>query len=270
MKCPEKKTSPIYGISKDELFHNAVVYKYPCGYTDILCSTSPDFRPAGWEERSKERVEPSPRQKGAVSAGDDLLRSMRRARAKVRRLALSNDFRWFVTLTLDQQNVDRYDSKAIQKKIRTWLDNNVRRRGLSYILVPERHKDGAIHFHGFFNDVLEAVDSGHMDKRGHTIFNLPRWTLGFSTAIELYGDYGSAVAYVCKYIGKQDGERFMGRWYFSGGALAEPEKIYADLDYRGLQEDFDGDCVKLPLPGKTLLVIHTKEEELNNGEKGRL
>ena len=270
MECQKNKIGPIYGTEKEDLFHNAVVYSYPCGYADILCSTAPDFRPEGWEERGQKRTAPAPRKKGVSSDGEDLLRSIRRAKARVRRLALANDFRWFVTLTLDQQMVDRYDPKEVQKKLRTWLDNNVRRRGLAYILVPEHHKDGAIHFHGFFNDALEAVDSGHKDSCGHPVYNLPRWALGFSTAIELYGEYGSAVAYVCKYIGKQGGERFMGRWYFSGGALAEPEKTYVDLDYRGLQEDFPGQFVELPLPGKSLLVIHTTKEEMVYGKKGSM
>ncbi len=263
-ECPFQN-SPIYGAAENDLFHNAIVYSYPGGYTDILCSTSQDFHPEGWEEReqTRSRVAPAPREKGAVSDGDNMLRSMRRARAKVRRLALANDFKWFVTLTLDKEKVDRYNPKEIQKKLHTWLDNNVRRRGLRYVLVPELHKDGAFHFHGFFNDVLEAVDSGHKTTCGKPVYNLPRWSLGFSTAIELYGEYGSAVAYVCKYIGKQDGRRIMGRWYFSGGDLKEPEKVYTDLDYRGLQEDFPGEFVELPLPGKSLLVIHTKEEHEN-------
>ena len=71
-----------------------------------------------------------------------------------------------VTLTLDQTQVDRYDMAAITRKLNAWLSNQVQRRGLIYVLVPERHKDGAIHFHGFFNDVLDRVDSGTMIPPG--------------------------------------------------------------------------------------------------------
>jgi len=158
---------------------------------------------------------------------DSLSRAMRRAKAAVRELALANKFEYFVTLTLNKEKVDRYNMDEITKKLNNWLDNQVRRSGLAYVLVPERHKDGAIHFHGFFNGALRAVDSGRKDKNGHTIFNLPQWRLGFTTAIRLYGDYHSAVGYVCKYIGKQ-GEKPGGRWYYSGGALARPEIILAE------------------------------------------
>lgn len=159
---------------------------------------------------------------------------MRRARAQVKDLALCTPFKWFVTLTLDKTKVDRYDMAAITKKLNNWLDNNVRRKGLAYVLVPERHKDGAVHFHGFFNDALAVVDSGHVDREGHKVYNLPGWSLGFTTAIELYGDYHKAVAYVCKYIGK-DTEKIGGRWYYSGGKLGRPEVSFADIPLSDIQ-----------------------------------
>ena len=65
--------------------------------------------------------------------------------------------------------------------------------------------------------------------------------LGFTTAIELYGAYEAAVAYVCKYISKGlgggDGSvdyvplsgKIGGRWYYSGGDLRGPEVSYCDV-----------------------------------------
>lgn len=186
-----------------------------------------------------------------------MARSMRRARAKVRRLALANEFSYFVTLTLSPDEVDRYDAAAIMKRVNRWLSNMVQRHGLRYILVPERHKDGAFHFHGFFaGPGLEAVPSGHSDSQGHEIFNLPQWGFGFTAAIGLYGTYSQAVGYVCKYIGKQGGERPMGRWYYSGGDLKEPQKDYGVMDYRQLAEEYAGEAVELDIPGSKLLVVH--------------
>ena len=191
------------------------------------------------------------------SQGEDMARSMRRARANVRRLALANEFQWFVTLTLSPDEVDRYDAAAIMKRVNRWLSNMVQRHGLRYILVPERHKDGAFHFHGFFaGPGLEAVPSGHNDSQGHEIFNLPQWGFGFTAAIRLYGTYSQTVGYVCKYIGKQGGERPMGRWYYSGGDLMEPQKDYSVMDYRQLAEEYAGEAVELDIPGSKLLVVH--------------
>lgn len=235
---------------------------------DCLCSGKP------------QAARPGAREKGKRAEGDDALRSMRRARAKLRRLALANSFDYFVTLTLDEKEVDRYDAKAIMAKVNRWLDNMVRRHGLRYILVPEEHEKGGWHFHGFFAGAdLKVVDSGTIKRPGwkkpwkwsseaerdqwlaeggRVVYNLPQWNLGFTTAMELYGDYSAAVAYVCKYIGKQQGQRPMGRWYYSGGKLKEPEKRYACLEYREVERMFDGECVEFEIPGSKMLVIHHK------------
>lgn len=218
--------------------HCARVKTYPDGSMDVLCCDRAIFRESGWEpdgwERKAHRIRDSSDPDGEESALPSE-RAMRRARAQVRELALANGFGLFVTLTLNGGMVDRYDMAAITRKLNVWLDNQVRRRGLAYVLVPERHQDGAIHFHGLFNDALEVVDSGHADKEGHTIYNLPRWTLGFTTAIRLYGDREQAIGYVTKYIGKQ-GEKPGGRWYYSGGALRRPEVTYCDMSIRDAME----------------------------------
>ena len=250
-----------------EIGGNAIIYSYPNGDWDLVCAAERTFTPKGWEEafgtESGAKPRPAARQAGKKAEGEDRLRSMRRARAKLRRLALSNEFDWFVTLTLDPARIDRYDPKAIMQTVNRWLDNMVRRHGLRYILVPEQHKDGAYHFHGFFAGEVEAVPSGHYDPQGHEFYNLPQWGYGFTTALRLYGTYSAAVGYVCKYIGKQEGQRPMGRWYYSGGGLKEPDKLYATLDYRDLTRDFPGEAVEFSIPGTQMVVIHHRE----NNEK---
>lgn len=225
------------GRARGGVCHTARVKSYPDGSLEVLACDQAIFHPDGWETAGDRKRPVRPRQdaqKPKQHDCDNRERSMRRARAQVRDLALSNPFRWFVTLTLDQTKVSRYDMAEITRKLNAWLDNQVRRRGLAYVLVPERHKDGAIHFHGFFNDALEAVDSGHRDSQGHPVYNLPGWRLGFTTAIQLYGDYHAAVAYVCKYIGKQ-GQKPGGRWYYSGGNLQRPAVSFSDLSPRDLE-----------------------------------
>lgn len=243
-----------------ELKHSTIVYTYPCGVVDIVHSTA-GFMEAGWEAAAaKPQPQRRSREEGKVAEGADLQRSMRRARAKLRRLALANDFKWFVTLTLDPAKIDRNDGAAVARALGRWADNMVRRKGLKYVLVPELHKKGGIHFHGFFSDSVEVTDSGHVDEAGHPIYNLPEWTLGFTTAIALYGDYPSAVGYVTKYIGKQ-GLRPMGRWYYSGGRLQEPSKIYADMDKEDVEKC--GQAVEFSIPGARLTVVHTRKDDEN-------
>ena len=239
--------------------HYAKIYTYPCGVQDIVASSEPDFGAKGWEKsgadaKRRPRSEAHER-KSADPKGEDLERSMRRARGKLRRLALANDFRWFVTLTLDPAKVDSLDGAAVVKRLNAWCSNMVQRKGLRYILVPERHKSGRIHFHGFFNDCLDIVDSGHMDRQGHKVYNLPQWSLGFTTAIELYDDYTRAVGYVCKYVGKQ-GEKPAGRWYYSGGDLREPEVTYAEISPAELLAEYGEKAFAFFPPGKQMAVVN--------------
>jgi hypothetical protein len=275
-----KTKNPILRTESKDVKHYAKIYSYPCGVTDIIASSEPDFGDKGWEaaenwsrnDRSAEKQE----RKSADPEGEDRERSMRRARAKVRRLALANEFRWFVTLTLDPEKVDSHDGAAVVKALNAWCSNAVQRQGLRYILVPERHKKGGIHFHGFFSDSMEAVDSGTMKppgggkprkprskaqreewlrNGGQVVYNLPRWTYGFTTAMELYGDYPAAVAYVCKYIGK-DGEKPAGRWYYSGGDLREPEVAYAEISPAELAGEYGDKAILIYPPGKQIAVVN--------------
>lgn len=163
-------------------------------------------------------------------SADNLDRSRRRARKAVFDLTMCNpDLDTFITLTLSPDKIDRTDYTAIIKKLNTWLDNRVRRHGLKYVIVAEYHKDGqAIHFHGLINSTaVKLDDSGKTDKRGHTIYNLPEWRLGFTTAMSVYGDdnRGSCCKYICKYIGKSN-DKVGGRWYYSGGDLSRPTYEY--------------------------------------------
>lgn len=289
--------------SKNDISNYAKVYTYPGGIVDIIASSRPDFHPAGWEaaeDWSRPGRKPPAAQQGEaepLAEGDKpqrhtdpaavAERSQRRARAKVRRLALSNEFSYFVTLTLDGSRIDRYSPETVIKLLNTWCNNHVKRDGLQYILVPEWHKDGAIHFHGFFNGALKMVDSGTMKVPGskkprrprsaaqreawaaagaQVVYNIPQWSAGFTTAIPLYGDYRAAVAYVCKYIGKE-ADKPAGRWYYSGGGLAEPDVSYIDLTTAEAMELYGEMAYRVDVPGRSLAIINGwNTEGLNLGE----
>lgn len=256
----DKVTTGIVPKNVHEISHTARMKSYPDGSFELLASDVPCFRQSGWEEHGREAArgtsaaDKTRREATEGTSAADQERSMRRAAGRVRDLALCNDFRWFVTLTLDPAKIDRHDMEALTHVLNRWSDNRVRRKGLRYILVPERHKDGAIHLHGFFNDALPLVDSGTvslpggkprkprsrkqreewLSAGGKIVYNIPDWSLGFSTALQLTGDYHAAVAYVCKYVRKQQ-EKIGGRWYYSGGKLQEPEVSYLDIGYREVE-----------------------------------
>lgn len=250
--------------SSSDISHNAKIYEYPDGSIDIMAASAAIFREPGWEAE-KPTSQGTPRAAGVIAEGDAAMRSAWRARGKMRRLAMSNHFDYFVTLTLDQTKIDRYDPVDIQRKLNIWCDNMVRRHNMLYILVPELHKDGAFHFHGFIAGDIQVVDSGHKSA-GQTVYNLPQWKLGFSTAIPLYGEYARAVAYCCKYIGKQQGKRVLGRWYFSGGKLAQPVPELKDIDLEDFLTQFP-DSAQIFTPLGTIYCARTrkKEETHENG-----
>lgn len=261
------KTTSLH-VAERDMRHTCRVKDYPGGRVEVMASSRPIFAEAGWEHSGREadmyriRTDEASVRAQASAEPSDVARARRRAAARVRDLALCNQFTHFVTLTFDGTKIDRYDIRAILKKMRVWLDNRVRRRGLLYILVPELHKDGAIHFHGFFNRGVDYVDSGTVRRPGSKkprrprgakqraewlaagglpVYNVADWAYGFSTAIPLYGDYDAAVSYVCKYVTKgaetagNGGEnvelsgKIGGRWYYSGGELQEPRVSFCDI-----------------------------------------
>lgn len=251
-----------------------------------LANESAEESMARAEREGKRMFDKPDSQKAAASKA----RAQRRAKNAIRDLALSNEFRYFVTLTLDRTKINRYDVGAVTKALNRWLDHRVRRDGLAYVLVAERHKDGAIHFHGFFNAAIDARDSGTvipptggkpkrprgenqrlewLQNGGHIVYNLPAWDFGFTTAIELYGDYRAAVGYVCKYISK-DSEKVGGRWYYHGGALRKPTVELLDVDAEAL-EKLDGarTFAGAGLPGVRFtynFIDSDKENGVNNCE----
>lgn len=254
---------PLVSVPLSEIKHNACVKWYPDGSTEITCSRMMLFRERGFEEQKRIARE------GFTITDDseNIRRAVRRARSRIRDYARSNpDFCFFVTCTLDRTVIDRYDINEVVRRLRSWLDNRVRRKGLKYILVPELHKDGAVHFHGFINGALPVVDSGTLTNGGkprrprsermrqqllsdgwHVVYNLPDWGYGFTTAIRLYGEREKAIGYVCKYIGKEMKRgklpsKIGGRWYYSGGALALPEITSVTLDFEKFAADNPSGC----------------------------
>lgn len=174
---------------------------------------------------------PPPSEEGGAVQRDYALESRRRALRQCRDLATCNhDMNIFATLTLDSEKINRYSYDDIIKKANDWLSNRVRRNGLKYLIIPELHKDGAIHFHGLMNDVLERRPAG-IKHHGKWVYNLPDWTLGFTTAQRITGkDCSRKVSeYVLKYITKCD-EKIGGRYYLHGGTFASPKKAWYNID----------------------------------------
>lgn len=83
----------------------------------------------------------------------------------------SNEWEYFFTLTLDKNKVyDRYDFNSCATYIHRFTDL-LYRSGCLYVIVPERHKDGAWHFHGLLNHCnnlkLVINDNGYFEFKSY-------------------------------------------------------------------------------------------------------
>lgn len=131
-------------------------------------------------------------------------RSLRRTSTVISDIVKMNDFDFFGTITTNPKKIDRYDDILVRRTVTTWLKNQQRIVGkFNYLLVPERHKDGALHFHLIIGGYPKAklAYSGKKDKAGRQIYNLKAYNLGFSNLTEIVNK--EAVAnYTRKYITK--------------------------------------------------------------------
>lgn len=192
-----------------------------------------------------------PDYRGMRGEGGDkaLAESRRRTIQAIAGLALSNQWGWFVTLTLNPSKVDRYDYSQIAPKVSIWLRNAKQRqaKGMGYLVVPELHKDGAFHFHGLFNDCegLDFRPSGKQDKSGREIYNIGLYGLGWTTATRV-DDTVSASLYLCKYITKGlCAVTFNKKRYWASRNLARPQCQYdllLDEDRKTLEGILQGSC----------------------------
>lgn len=194
------------------------VYKVP------LCVAA-----AGWESDT----DPILGNSNFLDIDTDLenkFRSIRRTKQTIKDYVLSNQFDMFWTLTYSKNRES--DIECI-KRMQNWVKRKREKYGkFSYIIIPERHKNGCLHFHmltkGYKGSI---VDSGKKNKRGQPVYNADSWSHGFSTVVKIKNsieDTSKVASYVTKYITKQIDDVHFGknaRRYWSSKGLVKPKMI---------------------------------------------
>lgn len=145
--------------------------------------------------------------------------SIIRSRRMVFEYAMSNDWQFFCTFTIDCTKYDRYSLDVYHKAFSQWLRDYFRKKlgyDVQYILIPEQHKDGAWHEHGlFFNFPLSELQEFKLSdgklppyiikkiSKGEKIYNCPAYQkkFGFCT-FEPVRSSEACAKYVTKYITK--------------------------------------------------------------------
>lgn len=139
------------------------------------------------------------------------LQSYSRSRSKVLQYALCNVWDYYVTITVDPKRFDRWDLDAIWNHLYKFFCFYSRTYSrLSYLFVPERHKDGAWHFHGFLSGILDShlfpfIPGLHPQKlidAGYFNFPALGQVIGYVSLGELREPL-KAGFYIAKYITKE-------------------------------------------------------------------
>ena len=157
-------------------------------------------------------------------------RSLARTKQSIYELCRNTEWEWFVTLTFNSEKINRYDYDEVTKKLSKWLNHlRTKNRQLKYIFVPEKHKDGAFHFHGLVSGLKDAKieDSGHKDK-GETIYNLNSYRFGYSTMTKVR-DNTAVLHYILKYITKEVCAASEGRRRYWASKNLERPKIVVEF-----------------------------------------
>lgn len=167
---------------------------------------------------------------------------MKTAVDRIYDIAFQNEWDYFLTITIDPEQFDSKDVKEVYKRLRNWLSDRVKLKGLKYLLIPEQHKNGGIHAHALINDCFKLEHSGRylyngkaykaetLQKKGidinllKPVYNVPEWKYGFSTAIPVDGNPARLACYITKYITK-DCKKIFGKYYLSSRNLNRDTEI---------------------------------------------
>lgn len=152
---------------------------------------------------------------------DYLEKSINRTKTKISDYVLCNNFSHFATFTFSPEKVkDRHDFVEMSSLLKNWLkteqQNHERNHGFKfkYLIVPERHKDGAWHFHALLENYQNACVDFYSSKNPFITVNeiktakrfayrkyLVRYTLGRSEIAPIR-DKTKMANYIKKYITK--------------------------------------------------------------------
>lgn len=165
--------------------------------------------------------------------------SLNRSRAKIYSIARGNEWEWFCTFTFSPDVVDRYDYDAVSSLMVKWLHNcRVQSDDMFYIVVPELHQDGAIHFHGLFSRCAAVLRLKHFRD---DVYNIGSFVHGYTTA-KIVANPDAAACYISKYITKDLCAVSSGRRrYWASRNVSAPEPMRCSLD----QAEVDDFSVRL-------------------------
>ncbi len=188
-----------------------------------------------------------------------------RARNKILEYVLCNEFKFFVTLTLDPIKYDRLNLKKFIKDLSIFIrDYNKRKNAdIKYLFIPEQHIDGCWHMHGFImglpEDRLKEFEL-HGDRNlppyivrklrnDDKLYFFPEYEKKFGWNIfEPIRNKKASVLYMCKYLTKdlsRNVTEYGGHLYYCSKGLKKAEVVkegqFLDSNFQfDFQNDYGG------------------------------
>lgn len=251
-------------ISGSEVYQRdiATLKKYREDYYKITLHKM--IRRAGYEAIEGDDGKHGAGKKNTADNDEKLSESLSRTRATIFELALCNDWKWFVTLTLNPESHDRTDLRNYKRKLSTWLKNynRIHETNIKYLLIPEQHADGeSWHMHGLMMELPEEHLHEFTEqeklpikilieiKRGHKVYNWPAYQKAFGyISISKTRHPESVSKYITKYITKDLAKTRIGlndHLYYCSQGLKRSELIYTGQLTKELDEDFSNEYVKV-------------------------
>lgn len=155
--------------------------------------------------------------KGTVNT-EKLDYNLSRAKNAVFELAMCNPWRYWGTFTMDKEMNDRNDLKGYYKKFTQWIRNYNKKHNIRirYLFVPEKHKKGTWHMHGFLyglpEEHLVPFKNGDKSKNGKPIpmklwkngyLNWPAYAEKFGyCSFDTINNHEAIAKYLTKYVTK--------------------------------------------------------------------
>lgn len=195
-------------------------------------------------------------------------------------LALANKWKYFATFTISPDMCDRYNDTDVKGCWDLFRQRLVKKYpGIKYLCVPERHEDGALHFHTLidYSGILplkpyQTKQGYQYSKSGALLYTFDDWKYGICTlAIIPEEDNQCAVInYLISYTTKQTnlgwGQR---RFFATRNLLKKTKDNFTEEDSSDIDIKYDLMQVKR-IDGKMTVYrnFNNEQKESNNKKLG--
>lgn len=165
---------------------------------------------------------------------EKLMNNISRARNNITELALCNDWKYFVTLTLDPKRYKRDDLPKFVKDLGQFIRDYRKKYNIEfrYLLIPELHADGkSWHMHGLFSEIPENDLAEHpvWDQQimGYKIWEPYNEKFGYCSLSVIRDELRTSL-YITKYVNKslENSVTEVGKkMYYCSRGLKKAEKV---------------------------------------------